>query len=88
MFDEYQQFIKEFAHVEVIPTPYFLGVPEVGEEFSIELERGKTLWVKLVAVGQLDKEGKREVFWELNGLPRSCKVINLNFVGPTLDSKF
>ena len=48
----------------------------IGEEFSFELEKGKTLWIKLLAKGELDKDGKREVFWELNGLPRSVHVVD------------
>ncbi len=34
------------------------------------------LWVKLLAIGEIDNNGNHEVFFELNGLPRSIKVPN------------
>jgi pyruvate carboxylase len=76
VFDEYREFIDKYSEVTVIPTRYFLSPMNVGEEFSFELEHGKTLYVKLVAVGQIDLEGNRQVYFELNGLPRSVKIID------------
>ena len=35
----------------VIPTRYFLGRPEIGEEMHISIEKGKTLIIRLMAVG-------------------------------------
>jgi pyruvate carboxylase len=52
----------------VLPTRYFLSRPEIGEEFHVELEKGKVLILKLLAVGPLsDTTGQREVFYEMNG---------------------
>ncbi|RAL63112.1 hypothetical protein DID88_004195 [Monilinia fructigena] len=46
---------------------YFLSKPEIGEEFHVELEKGKVLILKLLAVGPLsDTTGQREVFYEMN----------------------
>jgi hypothetical protein len=51
-----------------VPTRYFLGKPEIGEELSISIEQGKVLTIKLLAVGTLNTDkGTREVFFELNG---------------------
>lgn len=51
-----------------MPTRYFLGKPEIGEELTISIEQGKTLTIKLLAVGTLNTDkGTREVFFELNG---------------------
>lgn len=74
VFDEYRTFTAKYADVSVLPTRFFIEPPDVGEEFSFELERGKRLIVKMTAVGELDKSGNREVFFELNGLPRSFKI--------------
>jgi hypothetical protein len=35
---------------------------------------GKTLLVKYLAQGQLNEEGQRQVFFDVNGLPRSIFV--------------
>jgi pyruvate carboxylase len=47
---------------------------EVGEELSVDLERGKTLIIRLVAVSEAHEDGTRTVFFELNGQPRSVRV--------------
>lgn len=42
--------------------------------FQVELERGKILHIKALALGDLNKAGQREVFFELNGQLRSVLV--------------
>jgi pyruvate carboxylase len=74
VYDEYREYRTRFSDVSQVPTRYFLAAPAVGEELNVEIERGKTLVVKLTAVGALDGEGHREVFFELNGQPRSSRV--------------
>ncbi len=74
VFDDYRNVRVRFSDVSVIPTRYFLAPPEVGEEFTVEIERGKTLVIKLTAVGTSAADGHREVFFELNGQPRRVRV--------------
>jgi len=74
VFEEYKEFRKENSDVSVLPTRQFIHGLDVGEEASVELERGKTLFLKLKAIGDLDKNGEREVYFDLNGLPRTIKV--------------
>ena len=40
----------------------------------MDIEKGKTLSIKILAVGDLNKNGQREVFFELNGQLRSVIV--------------
>ena len=48
---------------------------KVGEEFSFELETGKTLIISLLAIGPLNEiTGKRDVFFNLNGEARVVSV--------------
>jgi pyruvate carboxylase len=52
----------------VVPTRYFLAKPAISEEMTISIEQGKTLTIKLLAIGPLNTEkGTRECFFELNG---------------------
>uniref|UniRef100_A0A8C6UCL6 pyruvate carboxylase n=1 Tax=Neogobius melanostomus TaxID=47308 RepID=A0A8C6UCL6_9GOBI len=55
-----------------------IGIPHGGfpEPFrsKVELERGKILHIKALALGDLNKAGQREVFFELNGQLRSVLV--------------
>lgn len=77
VFAEYREVIEKYGDVSVIPTRYFLGKPEIGEEFSIQLEEGVTLIIKYLAVGHLNAAtGKREVFFELNGEARAVGVLD------------
>uniref|UniRef100_A0A3Q3CV93 pyruvate carboxylase n=1 Tax=Haplochromis burtoni TaxID=8153 RepID=A0A3Q3CV93_HAPBU len=56
----------------------YVGIPHGGfpEPFrsKVELERGKILHIKALALGDLNKAGQREVFFELNGQLRSVLV--------------
>ena len=41
---------------------------------QVSIERGKTLSIKTLAIGDLTKTGFREVFFELNGQLRSVMI--------------
>lgn len=42
----------------------------------MEIERGKTLHIKTLAVGDIGDDGRREVFFELNGQLRSVRIMD------------
>ena len=51
-----------------MPTRYFLGRPDVGEEMHIAIEQGKTLIIRLMAVGPvIEGRALRDVWFEVNG---------------------
>ncbi|KAI1005101.1 Pyruvate carboxylase [Podosphaera aphanis] len=79
VFDDYRAFVEKYGDLSVVPTKYFLSRPEIGEEFHVELEKGKVLILKLLAVGPLsDTTGQREVFYEMNGEVRVVTVDDNN----------
>jgi pyruvate carboxylase len=65
-----------YSDTSILPTPLFFFGPESGEEIKVEIEEGKTLIVKLLAVGDSHADGKRTVFFELNGQPREIEVLD------------
>ena len=65
---------RSFSDTSVLPTTVFFFGPEVGEEHPIEIEPGKTLIVKLLAIGEPHVDGTRTAFFELNGQPREVIV--------------
>ena len=71
---DYMLFKSEFGPVEGLPTRLFFVGPEVGEEFDVEIETGKTLNLKILAIGEANKQGKRELFCEVNGQLRPFLV--------------
>uniref|UniRef100_A0A8K9VEU1 Pyruvate carboxylase n=1 Tax=Oncorhynchus mykiss TaxID=8022 RepID=A0A8K9VEU1_ONCMY len=74
VFQEYKEFTGSFGPVDCLSTRLFLDGPKIAEEFQVEIERGKTLHIKALAVGDLNKTGQRGVFFELNGQLRSVLV--------------
>ncbi|PWY86129.1 pyruvate carboxylase pyc [Aspergillus heteromorphus CBS 117.55] len=75
VFEDYKKFVQKFGDLSVLPTRYFLAKPEIGEEFHVELEKGKVLILKLLAIGPLSEQtGQREVFYEVNGEVRQVSV--------------
>jgi pyruvate carboxylase len=49
---------------------------EPGEEISVDIEEGKTLIIKFLTVGDPHRDGRRLVFFELNGQPREVLVVD------------
>ncbi len=71
---DFAAFKANYGDVSVLPTPaYFYGL-QPGEEIAVSIEAGKTLIIKLINVGEPDKEGRRAVNFELNGIGRSVSV--------------
>jgi pyruvate carboxylase len=78
VFTDYVAHTETYADVSVLPTNVFLYGLEPQQEVNIEIERGKTLIVKFLTVGDPHPDGRRTVFFELNGQPRSINVRDMS----------
>ncbi|WP_300543350.1 pyruvate carboxylase [Maricaulis sp.] len=85
VFAEYEDHRARFGRVDKLPTPVFFYGMEAGEEITVEIDRGKTLNIRLMAIGEADDHGEREVFFELNGQPRVIRVDD-RAVAPTVEA--
>jgi pyruvate carboxylase len=74
VFPEFDQHRQEYSDTSVIPTPIFFYGLELGQETSLDIEPGKTLIIKLNAVGKVQADGTRAVYFELNGNNRSVII--------------
>ena len=74
VFTDYAKKRSEFGPVSILPTPVFFYGMQPGQEIGVDLEPGKTLQIRCQAVSEVDEEGNRKVFFELNGQPRTAKV--------------
>jgi len=75
VYEDYRKWTTKYGDLSVLPTKFFLAKPEIGEEFHVELEKGKVLILKLLAVGPISEQtGQREVFYEMNGEMRQVTV--------------
>eukprot|EP01124_Arcella_intermedia_P026976 TRINITY_DN5194_c0_g1_i1.p1 TRINITY_DN5194_c0_g1~~TRINITY_DN5194_c0_g1_i1.p1 ORF type:complete len:1188 (-),score=247.95 TRINITY_DN5194_c0_g1_i1:6-3569(-) len=72
---EFLKFQEKYGDVSVIPTRKFFAPMDGKEELRVYLAQGKKLFIRNPAVGKsLDAQGRREVFYELNGFPRSLLI--------------
>jgi pyruvate carboxylase len=80
VFEEFDRHRQEFSDTSVLPTPVFFYGLDVGDEVSIDIEAGKTLIVKLNAVGRVREDGTRNIYFELNGEGRQVSIKDLSAV--------
>jgi pyruvate carboxylase len=85
VFPEFAVHQQRYSDTGVLPTPVFFHGMEPGEEIGVDIEKGKTLIIKFLAVGDPHPDGNRLVFFELNGQPREVLVLDrsLGDVGKT-----
>ncbi|MEM0978144.1 MAG: pyruvate carboxylase [Pseudomonadota bacterium] len=76
VFLDYMGRHRIYGPVRTLPTKTFFYGMEAGEEISAEIDPGKILEIRLIAVGETDDEGEARVFFELNGQPRTIRVQN------------
>ena len=76
VFVDYAERRKRYGPVSALPTEVFFYGLRPGREVSVELDRGLTLVIRCLAIGETDEEGSVRVFYELNGQPRSVRVEN------------
>jgi pyruvate carboxylase len=63
-----------YGELDVLPSPQFFYGMEKGDEVTVELEPGKTLYLKFLTVSEPHPDGTRTVFFELNGQPREVTI--------------
>ena len=81
VYDDFRDFRNKYGDVSVLPTTaYFHGL-KPGEEISIDIEEGKTLFIKLLHVGDPDDKGVRPLTFELNGKARTTLVKDQSIKG-------
>jgi pyruvate carboxylase len=86
VFAEFAKVQRDFGDVSVLPTPAFFYGLKPDEEVSVSIEEGKTLFIKLVNLGAPDKDGRRTVTFELNGMTRETHILDKS-VAPKAKSR-
>jgi pyruvate carboxylase len=75
VFDGFMKFKDQYGSMHFLDTRTFLTGLEVDTEVELQIEHGKTVFIKLVAVGGVSKkDGMRDVIFDLNGRQRVVKV--------------
>ncbi len=81
VFKTYMHDRADFGDLSVLPTDIFFYGLETGREAIVEIEKGKTLIIRCLALGVADNEGVRKVFFELNGQPRTVRIADKSAAG-------
>lgn len=68
--------LQRFGDTSGLDTVSFFAGMRPGDEIEVEIERGKTLVIRLVAIGSADSDGRRVVHFELNGTPRAISTMD------------
>src|SRR5699024_10344094 len=74
VFMSYHNFTTTYADVSVLDTPtYFYGM-RLGEQIEVEIEQGKTLFIRLSSISEARHDGTRVMYFELNGQSREIII--------------
>ena len=74
VFSDFAAASETYGPVSILPTPiYFYGL-RPGDEIFVDMEKGKTLVIRCLAIGESDEQGMVTVFFEVNGQSRRVKV--------------
>jgi len=74
VFEDYVTAVDLFGDISVLDTPTFLYGLKLGEEIEVEIEKGKTLIIKLIEIGEPQHDGTRIMYFELNGQSRELVI--------------
>jgi len=76
VFADYAKHFASYSDVSVLPTQAFFYGLKPGEEISVNIEEGKVLIIRLISIGQPDKDGRRAISYELNGIGRETYILD------------
>ena len=74
VYSDFAQHQQQFTDVSILPTSAFLYGLDPNEEIAVDIEPGKTLIIRFLTVSEPHEDGRRTVFFELNGQPREVTV--------------
>lgn len=74
VYADYAEHHRKYGDVSVLPTPVFFYGLGNKNEMSVEIDRGKTLVVRLLGETDAPEEGEAKLFFELNGQARPMRI--------------
>jgi pyruvate carboxylase len=77
--EEFIEFRKEYGDLSRMNSPVFFNGISEGEVCEVEVEEGKIFIIKLVAIGKIDKEGYRKIYFEVNGNQRAITILDKSY---------
>lgn len=72
--DDYIKHVDKFGDVSNLNSDVFFKGMDPGETTEVDIEDGKTLYIKYVGYGEPNDDGTRNLIFELNGVRREVAV--------------
>ena len=79
VFEEFMTHRQTFGDTSILSTELFFYGPVQDKEYSLPIDKGKSLIVRYLAKGDPNANGSSSVFFELNGQPRTIEIQNTEF---------
>jgi len=86
VFTDFTKLQKEYSDVSVLPSHAFFYGLRRGEEINVAIEEGKSLIIRLINVSEPDKDGRRTISYELNGMVRETFIADKK-IAPTAKTR-
>ncbi len=74
VFTDFAKAEADYSDLSVLPSKVFFYGLAPNEEFTFEIDRGKSLIVSYSTIGELDDDGYVTVYFDLNGQPRPIRI--------------
>ncbi|WP_018924996.1 pyruvate carboxylase [Salsuginibacillus kocurii] len=74
VYEDFRDTRDAYGDLSVLNTPTFFYGLRLGEEIEVEIEQGKTLIVKLASISDPQEDGRRTLYFELNGQMREIII--------------
>ncbi len=74
VFVDYAKHRSHFGDVSILPTPVYFHGMEPDQEITVDFAPGRQMIIRYTTISEPDEDGHRQVFFEINGQPRSIKV--------------
>ncbi|NLD11576.1 MAG: pyruvate carboxylase [Clostridiales bacterium] len=74
VFEDYQKSLKKDGNFRLMGSDIFFHGLAVGETCEVKLAEGQVMVIKLYEVRDVDKEGYRDVVFEVNGYQRIVRI--------------
>ena len=74
VFKDYYAHGQEYSDLSILDTSVFFNGLAIGDATEVEIADGKTLFIKLISIGEPDEDNNRAVTFELNGRSRGVII--------------
>ncbi|GEL14550.1 pyruvate carboxylase [Pediococcus cellicola] len=78
VFEDFENFVVQNGPVSRLDTPTFFQGIRRGETIDVEVRHGYHLIIKLNQIGEVDEQGRRTLYFEVNGRKQDIVVRDLS----------